>query len=418
VHPARLILPALVLAGLWAARAPAQADPFAPVKEALEAAVARKHVAGAVALVSRKGKVVFEAAVGQRDVEAGKPMTPDTIFRIASMTKPITSVAVMMLVEDGKLALDDPLSKFLPEFRDPKVLVGKRQADGKEVWETRKARREITVHDLLTHTSGITYRAFVNHPHLRALYVKAGIYDGISDTPGTQADNVKKLAGLPLLFDPGTRFEYGLNTDVLGRVIEVATGKTLDAFFRERVFEPLEMKDTSFIVPKEKRDRLAAVYTPDKAGLRRLGDKPVVNGSLVYSATYPTRDHSRFFSGGGGLCSTAGDYHRFARMMLNKGELDGKRLLKPETVTKMTTNRLGDIKARPFGYGFGVVAAPPKGPGMSAGSYLWGGFFYTLFWIDPKEEVIGVLMAQLHPDGKATLRQDFPPLVYAGLKKE
>ncbi len=413
---ASLPLAALALAALAAPRATADEAPLAPVTKMLEEAVAKKQIAGAVALVSRKGQVVYEAAVGMRDVAAKEPMTKDTIFRIASMTKPITSAAVMTLVEDGKVALTDPVSKFLKEFKSPKVLV-KREENGKVTWEMRPAKREITIHDLLTHTSGISYR-FVNRPHLSALYVKAGICDGISETAGTQADNIKKLAQLPLLFDPGERFEYGLNTDVLGRVIEVASGKSLDAFFRERLFEPLGMKDTHFIVPKEKRARLATVYTPTKDGIRPLGDTPVVTGPLVYSATFPTRDGSRFFSGGGGLCSTAGDYHRFLRMLLNKGALDGKRVLKAATVEKMTTNQLGQVKANPFGYGFGVVAADPKVPGLSAGSYTWGGFFYTYFWVDPKEELIAVLMTQLHPSREAKVTPDFVRLVYTGLKKK
>jgi CubicO group peptidase (beta-lactamase class C family) len=368
-----------------------------------------------VALVSRKGKVVFEAAVGMRDAEAEKPMTKDTIFRIASMTKPITSAAVMVLVDDGKLAVTDPVSKHLPEFKDMKVLV-KREENGKVVLETRKAKREITVHDLLTHTSGISYR-FINPPVLGSLYVEAGISDGISETKGTQADNIRKLAKLPLRFDPGERFEYGLNTDVLGRVVEAVSGQTLDEFFRERLFKRLGMKDSHFIVPKEKRDRLATVYAPkDDGTIRPLGDKPVVSGALVYGSTYPTRDGSKFFSGGGGLCATAGDYHRFLLMMLNKGELDGKRVLKADTVKKMTTNQLGKAKGGPFGYGFGIAGAP-KGVGQSAGSFSWGGFFSTFFWVDPKEEVIGVLMFQMHPGPKAPLNADFVKHVYTGLKK-
>jgi CubicO group peptidase (beta-lactamase class C family) len=407
-----LILPAILLSS--ATPAGAREENLAPVRKLLEDAVARKQIAGAAALVSHRGKVILDAAVGMRDAEAKKPMTTDTIFRIASMTKPITSAAVMMLVDDGKIALTDPLSKYVPQFRNPSVLV-KGELNGKTVWTTRQAKREITIHDLLTHTSGISYR-FLNRPHLAELYVKAGISDGISDTPGTMADNVKKLAALPLLQEPGAGFEYGLNTDVLGRVVEVASGKTLDEFFRERIFVPLKMTDSHFLLPKAKRDRLAAVYTPNKDGtIRPLGDKPVTNGPLVYSATYPIRDAGRYHSGGGGLVSTTGDYHRFLRMMLNKGELDGKRVLKAETVAKMTTDQIGKGGMK-FGYGFAVVAAEPKGPGQSAGSYTWGGFFYTYFWVDPKQEVIGVLMTQLHPSG-LKLNQEFVQQVYRGLGK-
>ena len=271
---------------------------------------------------------------GPRDAEAGLPVDEATIYRIASMTKPVTSVAVMMLLEEGKLGLDDPVSRYLPEFRAPTVLcAGPRRRRGAA---TVPARREITIRDLLTHTSGLSYR-FLDRPGLGRLYAASGVSDGLSETPGTVADNVGRLARLPLLHQPGTAWEYGLSTDVLGRVVEVASGRTLDEFFRERIFGPLRMEDTSFVVPEAKRHRLAALYTPgpDKA-IRRVGPGPVEAGALVYSATYPTRDGSTYFSGGAGLCSTIGDYARFLQMLLNRGELDGVRLLKPETVELMT----------------------------------------------------------------------------------
>ncbi len=381
------------------------------VRKVLEQAVARKHLAGAVYLVSQKGKVVLEGAVGMQDVEAKKPIKMDTIFRIASMSKPITSAAAMILVDDGKLRLDDPLSKYVPEFKAPVVAVSRKE-DGKVAWSTEPARRAITIHDLLTHTSGIGYR-FANHPYLGPRFVKAGVSDGLSETPGTIGDNVKRIAGVPLVSQPGTRFVYGLNSDVLGRVIEVASGKTLAEFFRERLFEPLGMKDTAFVLPKEKQGRLAALYEPDRNGvIHRIGTKPVTRGLLVYSATYPTAEGSKYYSGGAGLVSTAGDYHRFLRMLLNKGELDGKRVLKSETVAQMTRDQLGKIAAGGgprFGYGFGIEtrkdAVPP------AGSYSWGGIFYTHFWVDPKNEVCGVLMTQLYPSS-LKVREEFVRKVY------
>jgi CubicO group peptidase (beta-lactamase class C family) len=227
-------------------------------------------------------------AIGQRDVEAGKPMTPDTLFRIASMTKPVTSVAVMMLVDDGKLRVDDPVSKYLPEFRQMKVAEPTKVVSATP-YTLVPAEREITVHDLLTHTSGITYR-FFNRPHLTELYRKAGVCDGISQTEGTLADNIKRLAGQPLQLQPGKAWEYGLSTEVLGRLVEVVSGEPLDQFFRKRIFGPLHMQDTSFFLPDDKVGRLAALYNPGPDGkIVRVGEEPVKAGELIYSASYPYR---------------------------------------------------------------------------------------------------------------------------------
>jgi CubicO group peptidase (beta-lactamase class C family) len=384
------------------------------VRKLLEQEVAAKHIAGGVYLVSQKGKVVLKGAVGMQDTEAGKPMAMDTIFRIASMTKPITSVAAMILVEDGKIALEDPVSKYIPEFADTPVAVSHKDENGKVVWETEKAKGPITVRHLITHTSGISYR-FLNHPFLGKRFVEEGVSDGVAEAKMSMAENVKRIARVPLKFQPGTGFEYGLNIDVLGRVIEVASGKTLDAFLRDRLFTPLKMQDTFYVVPPEKRSRLAALYepAPDK-GLRKVGDKPVTRGLLVYSATYPTWERGDFFSGGGGLVSTAGDYHRFLRMLLGGGELDGVRVLKADTVKQMTQNQVGKLGA-PFGYGFGVATG--KGLPFPAGSFYWGGLFYTTFWADPSNDVAAVLMTQLYPAERTKLQQEFPKAVYSALPK-
>ena len=309
-------------------RGDAQAEGFAPealarIGQMLDETVARRQIAGGAALVARNGKVVYLATSGQRDAEAALPIEWSTIYRIASMTKPVTSVAVMMLREQGKLALDDPVSKFIPEFKAPKVLAASPTGTTGPDPATVPARREITIHDLLTHTSGLTYR-FFDRPILGALYAKAGVSDGLCETPGTIALNVARIARLPLLHQPGTAWEYSLSTDVLGRVVEVASGQTLDEFFRDRIFQPLGMLDTHFVVPEAKRHRLAALYTtgPDKT-IRRVGTGTVQAGPLVYSATYPTRDGSTYYSGGAGLSSTIGDYARFLQMLANRGELDG-----------------------------------------------------------------------------------------------
>jgi putative heme-binding domain-containing protein len=386
--------------------------------------VNRRDIAGGVILIMHRGKPVCLKAAGMADMEAKTPMSQNTIFRIASMTKPITSVAVMMLVEDGKLRLEDPVSKYLPEFKDMTVLVPTK-GEGKQPYHLVKADREITIRHLLSHTSGITNR-MSNRPHLGKLYADAKILDGLVESRQTVAENIGRLAKLPLLHQPGTQWEYGLGIDVLGRVVEVVSGKSLDAFFCSRIFEPLRMHDTSFIVPKDKRSRLAALYTPnDKKKIQRVGENPMTIGSTMFSATYSTADDNRYQSGGAGLASTANDYCRFLQMMLNRGELDGKRILKAETVDEMTRNQIGDLRcAFPihgdgFGYGFGVVTGreKPASP-ASTGSYSWGGIFDTFFWVDPKDELIGIVLTQLYPFGHLNLWKDLQENVYETLKEK
>jgi CubicO group peptidase (beta-lactamase class C family) len=385
----------------------------------LKKGVEEKKFSGGSALVGHRGKVVYRANAGWQDAEAKVPVADGTIFRIASMSKPITSVAVMALVEDGKLATTDPLSKFVPEFKEMKVLVPDK--DGKS-YQLVPAAREITIHDLLTHSSGITYR-LLNKPFVSKLYEEAGVTDGLSETSGTLADNVKKLAKLPLVCQPGSAWEYGLNTDVLGYVVEVVSGKTLEEFCRERIFGPLKMDDTWFHLPKEKRSRLAALYTagPDR-GLTRVGDKPVTVAGAVFTATYPTNDGGKYYSGGAGLVSTAGDYFRFCQMLLNRGELDGARVLKAETVDRMTRNQLGEVRIGfpgndLMGYGFGILSeAGKKGQKDPAGvgTYGWGGAFGTYFWVDPKNQLVGVWMTQVFPPDFA-LGIEFKRLTYQAL---
>lgn len=405
-------------------RGDAKAAGFAPEKleripAVLKAAVDQKQIAGASALIARHGKIVHFSTVGMQDVEGNVPLTEATIFRIASMSKPITSVAVMILVDDGKLSVTDPLSKFVPEFKDMKVLVPAK--DGKS-YEIVKAARQITIHDLLTHTSGISY-GLLNKPFLAKMYADAGVSDGLVETPGTIGDNVRKLAKLPLACQPGAAWEYGLNTDVLGHVVEVVSGKSLEQFCRERIFQPLKMNDTCFIVPKENRSRLSALYAtgPDKT-IARVGDKPVTQNTVVYSSTYPTRADSKYYSGGAGLVSTVGDYFRFCQMMLNRGELDRVRVLKAETVDRMTQNQLGELRILfpgfdLMGYGFGVLSEKGKETSKEAtgvGSYSWGGAFGTFFWVDPKNELIGVFMTQAFPPD-FTMASEFKRLTYEAL---
>lgn len=373
--------------------------------------IEQKRIAGAVTLVIRHGKVAWFKAQGMTDRESAKPMPTDALFRICSMTKPITSVAAMMLYEEGKFLLDDPVSKYLPEFKNPKVLL--KPAKGQPY--TIPATKEITIRDLLRHTSGITYQW---NDDLGPMYEKANVASGLLPYDGTIGDSVKRLAELPLLFSPGDRFEYSLGIDVLGRLVEVVSGKPLDEFFRARIFEPLGMKDTYFFPPDDKLSRLATAYTyyPDK-GLNRFPDAPIREGSFVYSADYPSRGPKKLFSGGAGLVSTAMDYARFCQMMLDEGRVGSKRILSRKSVELMSHDQLGKISPdMGFGLGFGVDGIKGPLPELgSVGSYNWGGFFYTTFSIDPKEEMIVIFMAQLHPTGDLTLDRQVHELAYQAI---
>jgi CubicO group peptidase (beta-lactamase class C family) len=370
-----------------------------------------KRIAGAVTLVARRGHVAWFKAQGMADREAGKPMRPDTMFRICSMSKPITTMAVMMLYEEGHFLLEDPVSKYLPEFKNMKVLV--KPVSGAPY--TIPATGEITVRDLLRHTSGITYQW---NGDLGPMYKGANVASGLLQYDGTIGDSTKRLAALPLLFNPGEKWEYSLGVDVLGRLVEVVSGKPLDEFFRIRIFEPLGMKDTYFYPPDNKLDRLATAYTYyDDKGLNRFPDAPVTEGSLTYSADYPARGPKKLFSGGAGLVSTAADYARFCQFMLDEGKVGATRLLSRKSVELMTHDQLGKISPEQgFGLGFGVngVKAPLSELG-SAGEYSWGGFFYTAFTIDPKEQMIVIFMGQLHPTGDLTLDRQVNELAYQAI---
>lgn len=372
------------------------------ISTAVQHSIDDKRIAGAVTLVIRHGQVAYYKAQGMADREASKAMQRDAIFRICSMTKPITSVAAMILYEEGKFLLDDPISQYLPEFKNPQVLV--KPADGKPY--TIPAKREITVRDLMRHTSGITYNW---NEDLGQKYTEGKVAHGILQYDGTIADSVKNLATEPLLFNPGDRWEYSLGIDVLGRLVEVWSGKPLDEFFRTRIFEPLGMNDTYFFVPEAKVPRLATAYTYyNGKGLNRFPDTPIAEGSMIYSADYPYRGPKKLFAGGAGLTSTAMDYARFSQMILNGGKLGNTRILSRKTVELMSHDQLGKIAPdMGFGIGFGISGA--KGPLDelgSVGDMGWGGFFYTTFFIDKKEDMIVVFMAQLHPAGDLRLDRE------------
>jgi CubicO group peptidase (beta-lactamase class C family) len=387
--------------------------------------VVRKQIAGAVALVVRHGKIAYRRAVGMQDIEAGIPMSPETIFRIASMTKAITSTAIMTLVDQGRVDLFDPISRYLPEFKFMHVAVPRQRpgaqptsSGSSDEYELVPAYRPIAIRELLTHTSGLCYR-FNDTLLVGRLYAQAGICDGLSACDHSLADNVHKIASLPLAHQPGTAWEYSLSTDVLGRLVEVVSGKSLDAYLAEQIFGPLAMNDTHFVLPESKRGRLAALYEPGQDGrIARVGEGPTTRGQLIYASSLPYNGTRGYFSGGAGLVSTAQDYARFLQMFLNRGALDGRRILRPETVQAMTRDQTGSLPLSipvhgfRFGYGFGISTGGrddvKKDP---AGTFGWGGIYYTDFWVDPQHDLIGIMMTQVFPSDGLKLRDEFHRLV-------
>lgn len=379
---------------------------LAGIDDAVASLVDGGRLAGAVVVVARRGRVVHESAYGNMDLDDELPMNLDTIFRIHSMTKPVTSVGVMMLIEDGRLSLEDPVSKILPELAGLKVFAS---GNARE-YETEPAQREMTIADLLRHTSGFTY-GFFGTSVVDQLYAGAGILWPTRNLEET----VKELGKLPLLFQPGKRWVYGVNTDVLGRVIEVISGESLDAFFRERIFEPLDMKDTGFRVPEAKLSRFASNYSPGLGGgLRETEGR---EGS-------PYAREPKLLSGGGGLVSTARDYLRFAQMLANGGELHGRRLLDRETIAAMTTNhiaenllplRIGPMSLNGIGFGYGFsVRLTPAGDDAHVGEYGWAGAASTHFWVSPRDDVVVVALSQVMPYTDQ-LENAVKPIIYGAI---
>ena len=367
---------------------------------------------GAACLVSRGGEEAFFHACGQRDVERDLPMQRDTVVRLYSMTKPIASVALMMLYEEGRFQLDDPVAKTIESWRDLQVFA----AGDADRYATEKPIAPMTIKHLLTHTSGLTY-GFMNQHPVDALYRRADV------NSGTLEEMAAKLAELPLKFSPGTRWNYGLSTDVCGYLVERFAGQALDEFIAERITQPLGMEDSGFCVQPGGAEQFAACYQHVQPATFRLQDAAEASRYLQR----PT-----FFSGGGGMVGTVDDYHRFARMLLNKGELDGQRLLGRKTVEYMASNHLPgncDLAAmgQPvfsetpyegigFGLGFSVVVDPAAANVLdSPGEFAWGGAASTYFWIDPVEEVIVVFMTQLLPSSTYPIRRELKTLVYQAL---
>lgn len=390
---------------------------LARIRDVVQSEINADRMPGAVILVARKGAIVHSDIVGFQDKGAGKPLKRDAIFRAYSMTKPLVSVLAMMLVEEGRLQLNDPVSKFFPAMAKMEVMTNPAEANSPRV----PAARPITVHDLLRHTSGLTYAEFTRHAAVKAAYQEAGLFSTevpskwITLTPQQQIDAFSKT---PLLSQPGSTWEYSLSTDLLGRVLEAVSNKPLSELLDEKLIKPLGMKDTSFVVPASKVARLAEPLKID----------PTTGGPMMVmlDVTRPTGNDS----GGAGISTTADDYLRFCQMLLNGGTLDGKRYLSRTTVALMTSDHLGPKVATPVqpgevlmgvqGYTFGLGFMVRQGPGIagvhgSEGDFAWGGLGGTFFWVDPKEQLIGILMAQTPGAVRQQYRRMIKTLVYQAL---
>ncbi len=371
---------------------------------------------GTQVLVSRGGKVAYVDRYGWRDCERDLPVTADTIYRIYSMTKPITSIAAMQLYEQGLFQLNDPISRWLPAFSDTRVFA----SGNATLYETREPKREITVHDLLTHMSGLTYDFHMAN-FVDEIYRKNGFNWGM---PGDLKESCDVLARLPLLFDPGTEWNYSYSTDVLGRLVEVISGQNLDEYFSEKILDPLGMSDTGFSVPPEDAERFTSNYTPHSKTQQRT----LLDGAETSAYLKPPK----VLSGGGGLVSTMADYYRFTQMLLAGGTLDGTRIIGRATLRYMTTNHLpgGDdltvfgralfseaaFDGVGFGLGFSINLNPAKAKVIgNAGEFAWGGAASTAFWVDPTEDITVVFLTQLLPSSTHPIRPELKTLVYQAL---
>jgi CubicO group peptidase (beta-lactamase class C family) len=385
-------------------------DRLGRLDAAINSSITDHQLAGGVMLIRRDGRTAVLKAYGMRDIENGKPMQTDTIFRIASMSKAVTTVAVMMLYEEGKFMLNDPVGKYLPAFKNLIVAVPAPEGSAEGVkFVTVPAKNPITIRMLLTHTAGLTY----GDGPAKEAYEKANLLGWyFADHDETIADAINRLGTLPLNGQPGEAWQYGFGTDVLGYLVEVLSGMPLDKFFEERIFRPLKMEDSCFYLPVEKAGRLANVYG-------------IEDGKLVLKETSENSDYvkgpRKCFSGGAGLLSTITDYGRLLEMLLNDGELDGVRLLSPKTVELMHLNHTGDKYRRDtsgFGLGFWVNDDPGAyGELSSEGAYGWGSAYYPQYVVDPKERMLAVFMTQLMPGGTSNLNQRFKVLTYQALVK-
>ncbi|MGS2739077.1 serine hydrolase domain-containing protein [Sinomicrobium sp. M5D2P17] len=380
-----------------------------------------KHIPGATALIIRNGEVVYNKAFGYADVESGKRMQTDNIFRIASQSKAITSLAVMLLWEEGKFLLDDPVSMYIPAYENTEVLNTYNEKD--TTYTTVPAERQITIRDLLRYTSGIAYPAVFSDKRMWAIYKKTGIPSGIGSAGSTLKEKMELLAKVPLQHQPGEAFTYGINTDLLGYLVELWSGQTFDNFLRKRIFEPLEMKDTYFHIPKEKQSRLVTLYESTPDGLEKV-THPIYEG---VSPLFPNQKRT-YFSGGAGLSSTTSDYGRFLSLLMNKGTYKGKRLLSPKTVELILTNQLTpEMRISPyppqpddFQFGLGFALETEKNNYLSPfsiGTFSWGGAFNTHYWADPEENLIGILFTQEYLSPYWRIGDEFETLTYQAISQ-
>jgi CubicO group peptidase (beta-lactamase class C family) len=414
---------ALALFGAIAATSPnwASAEPPLPVTSAFSQAklervgdyfrneVLSGKIPGAVVLIQQHGRPAYFESFGRRDVATGQPMTADSIFRLYSMSKPVTSVAAMMLVDDGRLKLDDPLSKYIPAFADVKVAVAKPVEDGKSALVTEPLARAITIEDLFRHTSGITYGFYGDGP-VRKLYANSDLFDGDFDN----AQFVERLAMLPLAEQPETLWDYGHSTDVLGRVVEVVSGKSLFQFEKERLLDPLAMTETAFDVTDAAQRARVAQFLPADCFTRPIAG--------IVDPVLPRR----WQSGGAGMVGTIGDYAHFAQMLLNGGTLDGKRYLKPDTLALMTSDHIGpqtriardqfDFPGGDSGFGLGFAVRTIANPPLPSGEYRWDGVGGTFFFIDPKDDMFTIVMMQ-SPSQRGRIETEVKRLVYEALER-
>lgn len=383
------------------------------IDHVIDTAIARGEIPGAVVLVSKNNNTDLLKAYGFADMASGKLMETDTIFRIASMSKAVTSVAAMILYEQGRFSLNDPISKFLPEFSNMKVI--SEVDDGGKIIAKTDAKNLIRIIDLLSHTSGISYPFIENQ--VQAVYLEAGVIDGLTARDITLKSQMMLLAQQPLLFEPGTEFAYGLSIDLLGYLVEVISGQTLAEFIAENITVPLNMVDTHFYLPVDQAERLATLYAfVDDTGL--VVSDGTESTIKLDNPNYPIEGAKSYFCGGAGLSSTAEDYGRFILMLLNNGQLDGVRILSRKSVELMRTARTDwdDDSLADFGLGFQIVNDLGKAGELgSVGSYSWGGAFYTSFWIDPAENLVGVFMSQVRPVD-SDVADKFHTLVYQALK--
>lgn len=384
------------------------AERLARIDQMVNDNINKKKIPGAVVLIARNGKIVYHKAYGYSDIEKQTVLKKDDIFRIASQSKAITSTAVMMLFEEGLFLLDEPVSKYIPEFKNPKVLVTLNWKD--TTYTTVPAKSEITIRQLLTHTSGIDY-AGIGSQEFKAIYAKAGVPSGIGNDNMILADKMKILGGLPLKHNPGEQYTYSLSIDVLGYLVETLSGMSLDQFFKTRIFQPLGMNDSYFYLPKEKHSRLVNL-TQSNDGTIKTFKQTIFDG---VNPIYPTLA-GKYYSGGAGLSGTIEDYAKFLQMFINKGEYNGVRLLSRKTIELMLTNQIQPPITNQYGLGFGLETDKNDYQSMySIASFSWGGAFNSQYWADPKEKLVALIYTNMYSSPGINTGDKFKILTYQAI---